>query len=150
MSEATTGKRLRGNVRSLVFTWGWFSLLQILKGPIIIYYLELEGYGLWVLAFCILSYFTFYNFGVNTAYVKYTAECHAKGEYTRLGRLLSTGMVLGALIGVLIIFALFALTDRIVEFFKVFFQSIDQFNGLENRFEQTIICSAENFPGKGT
>jgi O-antigen/teichoic acid export membrane protein len=73
--------------------------------------------GLWILAFDIMSYFVIYNFGIVNTFIKYTAECNAKKEYTRLSQLLSTGMVFSLVLAALILGILYLFTDNVIGFF---------------------------------
>ena len=56
---------------------------------------------------------------IDTAYVKYTAECHASGDYDRLSKLLSTGTALCGVLGMATLLILFLFLDPITAFFDV-------------------------------
>ncbi|MBN2309436.1 MAG: hypothetical protein JXR94_10725 [Candidatus Hydrogenedentes bacterium] len=114
----TTGQHLRRNTRSSILLFGITQGLKFLQVPIVIACIQ-EGYTLVRVAFIFFAYFSIYNFGITTAYVKYTAECHAKNDYERLSRLLSTGMALCAAIGVVTIAVVFLFLDPITGFFHV-------------------------------
>ena len=66
-----------------------------------------------------MSYFSIYNFGIGNAFVKFTAEYHAKKDYKHLSHLLSTGMTIGAMIAVIILCILFLWTEEMLMFFDV-------------------------------
>ncbi len=116
MAESV-GAKLRRNTRAGMITWAWGQVVQVVRMAVLYKFLGEEGYGLWFLAFSIMSYFVFYNFGINNAFVKYTAEYHAKKNYEHLSHLLSTGMSAAAAMGLVIVAVLFLFTDRVVAFF---------------------------------
>lgn len=98
-------------------TWGWGQVVMVVRMAVYYQYLGEVGYGLWFLAFSIMSYFVFYNFGINTAFIKYTAEYHAKGEFTRLNHILGTGFAAALTIGATIALVFLFFTDQIISFF---------------------------------
>lgn len=117
MSE-TVGQKVRSNARSGIITWAWAQV--IMTGRIMVYYhfLNAEGYGLWNLSFSILNFFFFYSFGINNAFIKYTAELSAKKEYERLSALLSTGMAASLAMGGAIIGVLYFFSDAVMDWFN--------------------------------
>lgn len=117
--EETVGQKLRRNTRSSVTMWAFQRGLKFIQVPIIIGFLGEAGYGLIGFAFSALAYFTIYNFGINQAYVKYTADCHVTKDYRRLSSLLSTGMLMGMFFSLVIILITFAFTDAFIEFFNI-------------------------------
>ena len=116
MSESV-GARLRRNTRAGMITWAWGQVVMMVRLAIYYKFLGEEGYGLWFLAFSIMSYFVFYNFGINNAFIKYTAEYHAKKDYRELSHILSTGMAAAVAMGIGIVIVLFLFTDRVIAFF---------------------------------
>jgi O-antigen/teichoic acid export membrane protein len=69
--------------------------------PIILAYVTLEEYGIWAMAFILIGYLGMSAFGVSNVYIRYVAQYHARGEEHRIGDLLSTGVTLVTVIGVL-------------------------------------------------
>ncbi len=118
MSESV-GDKLRRNTRATLLAWVWGQGLNFVRMMVLIYFLDTEGYGLWVFAFSIITYFFFYNVGLNDALVKYTAECTALRDYERLSGLLSTGMAVGLLMGGGVLAFLAGFTDEAIAFFNV-------------------------------
>jgi O-antigen/teichoic acid export membrane protein len=68
--------------------------------PIILAYISLEEYGIWAMCFILIGYLGMSAFGVSNVYIRYVAQYHAQGEEHRIGDLLSTGVTLVSLIGV--------------------------------------------------
>ena len=116
MSESV-GAKLRRNTRAGIITWALAQVVMVIRMAVYYQYLGEAGYGLWFLAFSIMSYFIFYNFGINNAFIKYTAEYHAKKDYEHLSHLLSTGFAAALLLGLTILILLFYFTDAIIAFF---------------------------------
>lgn len=118
-TQRTLGDNLRVNTRTSVVLWTIQQTLKFLLVPIIVAWISKKGYAIVVLAFSIMGYFTVHNFGLNAAFIKYTAECHAQRDYMRLSRLLSTGTAVGALISLVVLVAALGCTNRIVGFFDI-------------------------------
>lgn len=110
---------LRRNARVSTLTWVWAQGINLIRMMMLINFLSTEGYGLWIFSFSIMSYFVVYNFGIANAFVKYTAEHHARNEHERLGQILSTGMLAGILIGAGIIVFFFFFTENAIHFFNI-------------------------------
>ena len=77
---------------SMVATAIYF-LSRIALTPIILTYISLTEFGLWSICFVILSYAAMGAVGINTAYVKFTAQYHAEDNLKRINSLFSTGML---------------------------------------------------------
>lgn len=116
MSRPTIGENVRRNTRSSLLVYVLSQGLKFVLFPIVIASVE-EGYALVRVSWIFFSYLAISQFGVGTAFMKYTAECHAKGDYERLSRLLSTGVALCLVFGSLMIFIVLVLLDRIVGLF---------------------------------
>ncbi len=71
--------------------------------PIILAYVSLEEYGIWAICFILIGYMGMGSFGVSNVYVRYVAQYHARGEQHRIGPLLSTGLAVVSLVGLLIL-----------------------------------------------
>lgn len=117
MSESV-GEKLRNNARSGIVTWAWAQVVMMARLMVYYHFLDAAGYGLWTLAFSVLNFFFFYSFGINNAFIKYTAECTAKEDYPRLSILLSTGMAASLAMGAAILAVLFIFTDATLAWFN--------------------------------
>ncbi|MCP4641580.1 MAG: hypothetical protein GY851_14145 [bacterium] len=113
----TVGEHLRRNTRSSMVCFILGQALKFLLVPIVVAQIG-EAYALVRVAFIFFGYLSIYEFGINTAYVKYTAECHAKRDYARLSRLLSTGTVLCMVVSVVTLAGVLAFLDDIARFFE--------------------------------
>ena len=97
MPESVAAK-IRRNTRVSTLCWGWGQALQFIRIPIVFAFLDADGYGLWLFAFSIMSYLGFYM-GIADAFIKYTAEYHARKDYGYLSELLSTGLLISLIVG---------------------------------------------------
>lgn len=117
--EESLGAKIRRNTRSALLTFFWGQLLNVTRMLVLFHYLAPEGYGLWVFAFSVTSYFTIYNFGISNAFVKYTAEYSAHRDHERLSGLISTGMAVAVAFAALVAAILLLFTDQAVDFFNI-------------------------------
>ena len=115
----TIGEKLRRNTRASMLAWAWGQGIFFIRMPLFIGVLGTEHYGLWMLAFAIMSYFELNNFGINTAFINYTAEYHAKKDYEGLGHLLGTGMLAALAISIVGMLILLFFTAPIIGFFRL-------------------------------
>jgi len=61
--------------------------------PFILHHVPLDEFGLWSICFVILSYAGLGVFGINNAYVRYTAQYYAQGRPEQISRIVSTGVI---------------------------------------------------------
>jgi O-antigen/teichoic acid export membrane protein len=84
--------------------WTWASVganvvMALVVSPLMIFRLGDEAYGLWVLIFSVVEYYTLFDRGIRTAVVKFVAQYWALGEYEELNRTLNTALVSLACVG---------------------------------------------------
>lgn len=77
-----------------------YLVSRVLIPPFVLARLGLETYGLWSTAFILVSYLGVGTFGISSVYVKYVAEYAARGETHKANSILSTGLVLTAIVSV--------------------------------------------------
>ncbi len=87
------GKKAGQNALAGMVATAIYFLSRIALTPIILTYISLTDFGLWSICFVILSYAAVGAVGINTAYVKFTAQYHAQENLDRINSLFSTGMV---------------------------------------------------------
>jgi len=71
--------------------------------PITLAYISLEEYGVWAICFMIIGYLGMSAFGVSNVYIRYVADYHARGETHRISGLLSTGVTVVSVLGIVIL-----------------------------------------------
>jgi O-antigen/teichoic acid export membrane protein len=87
------GKKAGKNAMAGMVATAIYFLSRIALTPIILTYISLTDFGLWSICFVILSYAAVGAVGINTAYVKFTAQYHAEDNLKGINSLFSTGMV---------------------------------------------------------
>jgi hypothetical protein len=87
--------------------------------PIILAYISLEEYGIWAMCFILIGYLGMSAFGVSNVYIRYVAQYHAQGEEHRIGDLLSTGVTLVSLVGVVALGLLWVGLPTLIEALSV-------------------------------
>ena len=90
---AEVGKKAGKNAMAGMVATAIYFLSRIALTPIILTYIPLTDFGLWSICFVILSYAAVGAVGINTAYVKFTAQYHAEDNLKGLNSLVSTGML---------------------------------------------------------
>jgi len=90
-ATATVGRRLAVNTVAGIASQVVQLVARIAVTPFALRYIPLAEYGLWTICFVILSYAGLSAFGVNNAYVRYTAEYLAAGKPEKVSALASTG-----------------------------------------------------------
>lgn len=117
-SERAESLAARGILANYAHLTAAFLSMMVLT-PIIVQGLGAEAYGLWVVLGSLLSYFALFDFGLNTAIAKYTAEHLAKDQRSDLSELISTSLNIFLGIGVLIVIAVAILAPLVPDFFSV-------------------------------
>ena len=87
------GKKAGQNAMAGMVATAIYFVSRIALTPIILTYISLTDFGLWSICFVILSYAAVGAVGINTAYVKFTAQYHAEENLNKINSLFSTGMV---------------------------------------------------------
>lgn len=109
-------RRLLTNTIANSFAFVWRTAVGLLVTPFVVRALGKEGYGAWVFvtSFWVTGYLSFFDLGLQAAVVKYTAECHARREFRRLGEVVSAALVVYVLLGGLAAGALVVLAEYVV------------------------------------
>lgn len=87
--------------------------------PIILAYISLEEYGIWAICFILIGYLGMSAFGVSNVYIRYVAQYQAQREEHRISDLLSTGLTLVSLIGILVLVILWYVLPMFIETISV-------------------------------
>ena len=91
----------------------------LLLTPVILRYIGQSAYGLWATFGSVIGYFGLFDFGMNYATVKYTAEFRARADTQALTRLISTMVVGIACVGLAIITVSFGVLPLIPKMFHL-------------------------------
>ncbi|MCX7927433.1 MAG: polysaccharide biosynthesis C-terminal domain-containing protein [Candidatus Omnitrophica bacterium] len=97
----------------------WFSILGLLLTPYIMQHLGVERFGVLSLVGVLTSYLGLLDLGVGNSFVKYVSQFYAIKDFLALNRLVVTGFLFYAILGVLMLSSSFFLIKLLVLFFKI-------------------------------
>jgi O-antigen/teichoic acid export membrane protein len=85
--------------------WNWLGVavslfIGFVLSPVVVHRLGEERYGIWALVFSLLDYFWFFDLGVNTAIVNFSARFQASGRPDKINQLLNTALSFFSVISV--------------------------------------------------
>lgn len=85
--------------------WNWLGVavslfIGFILSPVVVHRLGEERYGIWALVFSLLDYFWFFDLGVNTAIVNFSARFQAAGRPDKINQLLNTALGFFSLVSV--------------------------------------------------
>jgi O-antigen/teichoic acid export membrane protein len=88
--------------------WNWLGVgvslfIGFVLSPIIVRRLGAERYGIWALVFALLDYFWFFDFGMNTAIVNFSARYRTANEPEKLNELINTALAFFSVISVVLV-----------------------------------------------
>jgi len=120
MSKTTVKKdSMAHNSAAGIIATAIYLCSRLFLTPYVLLYLSLEEFGLWSICFVILSYAALGAFGVNTAYIKYTAEYLRSDKPEKINSLYSTGLICMFAVCTLFILCLYLLLPFLLDLFKV-------------------------------
>ncbi|HUU34204.1 MAG TPA: hypothetical protein VMW48_09070, partial [Vicinamibacterales bacterium] len=99
MTRTATSPSLVRNVLSNWFVLGVGVAYALFITPVIVRALGQEQYGVWSFLNGVLAYSDVLYFGLGAAFVKYVAECRAKGDLAGVNRLASVVTIIYAVLG---------------------------------------------------
>ncbi len=76
-------------------------------------------YGVWVIIFQTVSYFTLFDFGINSALTRFVSKAFAKKDFTQINKTLSTAQLLYTIIGIIVGISVFALSQLYFDLFHI-------------------------------
>lgn len=103
MSEPTeASQQFNRDVRFSLFTKILYLLTRVALPPIVLSHVNLEDYGIWSIAFILISYLGLTATGFASVYVRLGAIAHRAQDLLGLSRLLSTGIACLGLLSVVL------------------------------------------------
>src|SRR6185436_7769449 len=81
----------------------WSFLIALLLTPYILARLDVRDFGTWVVLSIFIGSFNLLDFGLGTSFVKHIAEYHTHDDFNRINRVLFSGLVFYAVLGVLVV-----------------------------------------------
>ncbi|MGD9973179.1 MAG: lipopolysaccharide biosynthesis protein [Desulfatirhabdiaceae bacterium] len=119
ISQALLGKKVAMNSLVGMMSRGFYFFSRLAVTPITLHFVPLDQFGLWSICFVVLSYAGMGVFGMNAAYIKYTAQYHRQGDIGRINRLLSTGLLCMGGFSLVVFGILWGILPVILAYFKV-------------------------------
>ncbi|MBO1223357.1 MAG: oligosaccharide flippase family protein [Candidatus Scalindua sediminis] len=114
--------RKKGTI-ALVITNYTSLAIVIVKGimlvPLYLYYIDDRLYGAWLATGSIVAYFGLLDLGLNGVLVQRVASTYGKGDISRLGSILGTGLIIGLCLSCLPVFLAFLISPWITGIVKV-------------------------------
>jgi O-antigen/teichoic acid export membrane protein len=103
------------NIGGTMFTLAtWFFLT-----PFILHRVGAANYGLWILVMSLVGYGTFLDLGVSSAVTRYVAVYRRQGDAQRMQGVVSAGLIVFLLAGLLVFVASLALAPFLPGFFQI-------------------------------
>jgi O-antigen/teichoic acid export membrane protein len=96
------------NVVTTILVRAFYMVTRFIIPPFVLSYIGLEQYGLITALFVVVGYIGMSVVGFSGAYVKFTAEFYAAGDYDSINELLSTGLAITIPLYALAFAAIFA------------------------------------------
>jgi O-antigen/teichoic acid export membrane protein len=118
----TTANRPSGIARNVAANWialVFVSAVAFFLSPFVVRHLGTNAYGVWSLLVSVVGYLGLLDFGVRGAVTRYVARHHAVGDNEGSSSIVSAGMVLFGLLGVLAILLSVAVAFLLPTFFNI-------------------------------
>lgn len=119
MNSNSIGKTTARNSIYSIVANTWYLLSRFLLTPFILHYLPLAEYGLWTLCFVVISFLALTSIGLESTYIKYVAEFHAREQTERINRLLSTGLFLTCGLAICILLTMWIAMPMILDMLRI-------------------------------
>ena len=97
----------------------YYLATRFILTPITLSYLTLDEYGIWAACFILISYMGMSSFGIANVYIRYVAEYSAKNEQEKINKLVTTGLLITTLEGIVLMGGLIACLPWVVQMLKI-------------------------------
>jgi O-antigen/teichoic acid export membrane protein len=97
----------------------WIFVVGVFVTPFIIKCIGIERFGVWAIIGVITGYFSLFDFGVGSSFVKYLSEYYTRKEYDKINQVINTGLVFYSFFGIGVIGVTFVFIDQLLVLFKV-------------------------------
>ncbi len=131
MKERSLAKTISGNIVWNFVGQGWLLILTFATMPFIIHRLDIHLYGVFVLISVVIDYFSFLQFGMGTASIKYIAQYIGQNDIAKTRMAFWTGIISHFVLGLLG-------TVILIAFAPVF---IDRFFNIPSSLKETALFS---------
>ncbi|MDD5546635.1 MAG: flippase [Candidatus Omnitrophica bacterium] len=109
-------------IRNTVFNAAgdfWGILIALFLTPYIIHHIGIERFGILAIVGAITGYFSLFDFGIGSSFVKYIAEFYAKKDYEKINQVVNTGFVFYSIFAIFIIISTFFIINPLLALFKI-------------------------------
>jgi O-antigen/teichoic acid export membrane protein len=97
----------------------WSIGISLVLSPYIVHRIGLERYGIWAILSIVTRYMGLFDLGIESSFVKYISENHAKKNYNKLNEVINTGFVFYLFFGAAIILIGYYFIDYFILIFKI-------------------------------
>jgi O-antigen/teichoic acid export membrane protein len=115
----TVGKKIIKNTIYNSIGRIWLMLVLLLLTPYILYKLGVEVFAVWSLVFVVANYLGLLDFGIRTAFAKYIAEYHTKGDVESIIAVINCGLIFYLVLSLLIVGLALLFRGHIVSLLKI-------------------------------
>lgn len=98
---------------------GFYLISRLLLTPFILVHVSLEEFGLWSFCFVIISFAGLSGTGISSAFIKFTAEFHARDEEEKISEILTVGTLVLAFLSIVIFAGVWFFTPLLLEIFAI-------------------------------
>jgi O-antigen/teichoic acid export membrane protein len=126
--------------------WNWLGVaislfIGFILSPYIVRRLGAERYGIWALVFALLDYFWFFDFGMNTAIVNFSARYRTAGQPEKLNALINTALAFFSLISVVLVASTLVVSSHTTRLFPGISPAY------RNEFEHLVLLTGLSWSG---
>lgn len=107
---------------------GLNALLAFIMTPIVIHYIDQEGYGLWVILISIIGYAGFLDLGITSALLRYIARYAAQNDDSSLNETVNTALAIFCTTGFFLVLSSFFVATPLAHFLNIVETNLDEFS----------------------
>ena len=115
----TLSQQFMKNIFTSSTAFGIRILLNFFFIPYITFMYGGARYGVWVIIFQTITYFTLFDFGLNSALTKYISKYLSKRDFKKINNTLSTANLLYFVIGTLVFILAYIFIQFFFDYFKI-------------------------------
>jgi O-antigen/teichoic acid export membrane protein len=97
----------------------WSIVVTIFLMPYIVSHIGLERFAVWSFVGTITGYFSLFDFGIGTSFIKYIAEFYANKEYEKINQVVNTGFFFYFVFFTLIFILGYYLINPLIGIFRI-------------------------------
>jgi len=109
-------------MRNIVMSWGGYAVRLTIAFLFVPYISSVYGdsrYGVWVILFQTVGYFSMMDLGLSSALTRYVSRYLTKAEYPSINRVLSTANLLYAIVGIGVFLGVWLFAAHFFQYFRI-------------------------------